>query len=143
MCLQISKRNNTIFKCQKRHVFLFLIFKIFKISTFQKQQPVYIYIYIVNFEISNLENINFQQSNAQYVMFSRLGFHFGVWETRKVATKLMSYKIYRKILFQKVALCYLLHFVQDGSSKHGLEQQVFRTKTKMSTKTKISIYSPP
>ncbi len=32
-------------------------------------------------------------------------------------TKLILYKIYREILFQKVASRYLLHFVQNGSSK--------------------------
>ncbi len=48
--------------------------------------------------------------------------HFGVTETRKVATQIISYKRYREILFQKVALCYLLHFAQDGSSKHALEK---------------------
>ncbi len=44
-----------------------------------------------------------------------------IWEhtkTHKVMTKLMLYKIYWKILFQKVALGYLLHFVQNGSSKN-------------------------
>ena len=44
------------------------------------------------------------------------------WSTkkRKVATNIISYKRYGEILLQKVALCYLLHFVQDGSSKHAL-----------------------
>ena len=48
-----------------------------------------------------------------------------IWEhqqKRKVATKTNSYKIYREILFQKVASGYLLHFVQDGSSKNALEK---------------------
>ena len=42
-----------------------------------------------------------------------------IWEheKRKVATETNSYKRYRDILFQKVASGYLLHFVQDGSSK--------------------------
>ncbi len=39
---------------------------------------------------------------------------------QKVATKPIPYKRYGEILFQKVALCYLLHFVQDGSSKNVL-----------------------
>jgi len=48
---------------------------------------------------------------------------WSIWSTkkRKVATNIISYKRYREILFQKVALCYLLHFVQDGSSKNALE----------------------
>ena len=42
-----------------------------------------------------------------------------IWEhqKRKVVTKTILYKRYREILFQKVALGYLLHFVQNGSSK--------------------------
>ncbi len=47
-------------------------------------------------------------------------------EKRKVATNIISYKRYREILFQKVALCYLLHFVQDGSSKSALENWFLR-----------------
>ncbi len=48
--------------------------------------------------------------------------HFGVPETRKVATQIISYKRYSEILFQKVASGYLLHFLQDGSSKNALEK---------------------
>ncbi len=54
-------------------------------------------------------------------MFAWLGFHFGARKTRKVATKTIPYERYGEILFQKVALCYLLHFVQDGSSKNALQ----------------------
>ncbi len=39
----------------------------------------------------------------------------------KVATKTNPYERYGEILFQKVASGYLLHFVQDGSSKNALE----------------------
>ena len=49
-------------------------------------------------------------------------FHFKLPKTRKVATNIISYKRYREILFQKVASGYLLHFVQDGSSKHILDK---------------------
>ena len=49
-------------------------------------------------------------------------------KNRKVATKTVSYKRYREILFQKVASGYLLHFVQDGSSKNVLENYVLRKK---------------
>ena len=44
---------------------------------------------------------------------------------RKVATKTIPYETYGEILFQKVALCYLLHFVQDGSSKNALDTFCF------------------
>ncbi len=56
--------------------------------------------------------------------------HFGVLKTRKVATKTISYQRYGEILFQKVALCYLLHFVQDGSSKNALENLFLRKNVK-------------
>ena len=42
--------------------------------------------------------------------------------TNKVMTDNNLYKRCRDILFQKVALGYLLHFVQNGSSKHILKQ---------------------
>ncbi len=45
------------------------------------------------------------------------GFHLGAQKKRKVMTKSVLYKRYREILFQKVAVGYLLHFVQNGSSK--------------------------
>ncbi len=63
-------------------------------------------------------------------MFSRLGFHFGARKKRKVATNTISYKRYRDILFQKVASGYLLHFVQDGSSKNALENVFLRKNVK-------------
>jgi len=65
-----------------------------------------------NFKISNFKIANFQ--------ITRLGFHFGVPKKQDVATKLISYERYGEILFQKVAPCHLLHFVQDGSSKNAL-----------------------
>ncbi len=40
----------------------------------------------------------------------------------KVMTKSILHKTYREIVFQKVALCYLLHFVQNGSSNSILKQ---------------------
>ncbi len=48
-------------------------------------------------------------------------FQFGVQKQRNVAAKLISYKRYGEILFQKVASGYLLHFARDRSSKHALE----------------------
>ena len=50
----------------------------------------------------------------------RPGFHFGAPQKHKVMTKSTLYKRYREILFQKVALGYLLHFVQNGSSNNIL-----------------------
>ena len=59
-------------------------------------------------------------------------------KTHKVATKTIPYKIYTEILFQKVASGYLLHFVQDGSSKNVLENTVC-AKIPKTTTTKIKI----
>ena len=66
---------------------------------------------------------NFTCSKVEFanVRITRPGFHFEVPKKRKVATKTIPYERYGEILFQKVALCYLLHFVQDGSSKNALE----------------------
>ena len=46
-----------------------------------------------------------------------------IWSTKEhtFATKLISYNIYREILFHKIASGYLLHVVQDGCSEHVLE----------------------
>ncbi len=52
-------------------------------------------------------------------LITRPDFQFGVPKKHKVATKLISYKIYREILFHKVASGYLLHFVQDGIGLGG------------------------
>ncbi len=49
-----------------------------------------------------------------------------------------------KSVYQKVALCYLLHFVQDGSSKNVLENCFLRKhikKTNIGRENKLSI--PP
>ena len=43
-------------------------------------------------------------------------------KTCKVMTTSILHKTYREIVFQKVALCYLLHFVQNGSSNSILKQ---------------------
>ena len=55
-----------------------------------------------------------------------------IWEhqKRKVVTKTFLYKIYREILFQKVALGYLLHFVQNGSSQKRTKNMFFAHKCK-------------
>ena len=59
------------------------------------------------------------------------GFHLGAPNKRKVATKIISYKRYGGILFQKVASGYLLHFVQNGSSQTRTKNKLFaQTHTK-------------
>ena len=62
----------------------------------------------------------------------------------KLRQKTIPYERYGEILFQKVASCYLLHFVQDGSSKNAQENSFFCKKCQKSNIGKqIRIYSPP
>ncbi len=68
------------------------------------------------FSISKCQCCFFKFPNFHKIKCSRLGFHLGARKS-KVATKTISCESYREILFQKVASGYLLHFVQDGSSK--------------------------
>ena len=58
--------------------------------------------------------------NFSKFQITRPGFHFEVPTKYKVATNIISYERYGEILFQKFASGYLLHFAQDGSSKHAL-----------------------
>ncbi len=58
-----------------------------------------------------------QQSQKSDTYTARLPFG-STQKAHKVMTKTILYKIYRKRLFQKVALGYILHFVHNGSSKH-------------------------
>ena len=69
---------------------------------------------------------------------------FGSTKKRKVATKTIPYERYREILFQKVASGYLLHFVQDGSSKNAPDVVCFAQKCRKSKiGRKTSVYIPP
>ncbi len=80
--------------------------------------------------------LNFQNSSLQVF---KLHGPASILEYKKKhddATKLISYERYREILFQKVASGYLLHFVQDGSSKNALEKYIVRKNAKQ-TKLKI------
>ena len=63
-----------------------------------------------------------QQSQKSTI--TRPGFHLGAPKKRKVVTNTNVYTRYREILFQKVALGYLLHFVQNGSSKNLLNTHI-------------------
>ncbi len=51
--------------------------------------------------------------------------NFGVPQKNKVATSTIPDGRYGEILFQKVALCYLLHVVQDGCSKSAIQTYIF------------------
>ncbi len=81
------------------------------------------------------KNINFKMSLPD--------FHFGVPQQLKVATHTISHKRYWEILFQKVASGYLLHFVQDGSSKNALEKICLRKNVKHPKIMKNALYIPP
>ncbi len=121
--LMISKsytfHNSTIylFKCQQH-----ITFQNCNIQNFKNQQFKVHNVSIRTIKKTTFQKLEFQnlkQNLCIHVLFqiARAGFHFEVPEQSKVATKTISYERYGEILFQKVALCYLLHFVQDGSSK--------------------------
>ncbi len=95
----------------------------------------------VNIDELKIQNLaKFKFSNFQII---RPGCHFGVPKQRKVATNIISYKICRELLFQKVASGYLLHFVQDGSSKSALEKQFLRKNDKNPKIGKNAAYISP
>ena len=79
-----------------------------------------------------------QQSQTSENYTARL--HLGAPKKRKVMTKLILYTGYRKIIFQKVALGYLLHFVQNGSSKHILKHTCLHNNLKHLTITWPGFY---
>ncbi len=147
--LQIRKQiknKQTNKQTKTKHTFNFSEFQHFKHGSLQKNEIVnsdmlnVVFVYeIYNFKISKFSEFKFATSQI-----TRHGFHFEVPKKRKVATKTNSYKRYGGILFQKVSLGYLLHFVQNGSSKNALEKWFLRNnckKHKIGEKTPI--YSPP
>ena len=73
---------------------------------------------------------------SQFRFVFRPGFHLGAPTKHKVMTKSILYKIYWEILFQKVALGYLLHFVQNGSSKTHKQQICLHNNLKHLTLTR-------
>ncbi len=56
-------------------------------------------------------------NNLKHPKVTQPGFHLGAPKKRKVVSNTFLYKRSREILFQKVALGYLLHFVQNGFSR--------------------------
>ncbi len=96
-------------------------------------------------------------TTKQQIAFSKFKFstckvfmaRFPFWSMgkRQVATNIFSYKRYGGILFQKVALCYWLHFVPDGSSKKRTRNTVFcflfREHVKQNVGNNPYIFPPP
>ena len=95
---------------------------------FQKVALGYLLHFVQNGSSKNTLKTHLLHINLKNPKVTRPGFHLGAPKKRKVATNIISYKIYRGILFQKVALCYLLHFVQDVSSKSVLQKLCFAQK---------------
>ncbi len=58
---------------------------------------------------------------------------FGSTKKRKVMTQLNVDQTFWEILFQKVALGYVLHFVQNGSSNNILKTHVLHKSNKHQT----------
>ncbi len=73
----------------------------------------------------------FLHSNLKNPKVTRPDFHLGAPTKRTVMTKSTLYKRYREFIFQKVASGYLLHFVQDASSKNALEKSLLRKNVKI------------
>ncbi len=105
-------------------LFFFLCFHVFKVSNFQNSRVV--------FQVpSNFKKlfvcVQLQIFKISKCHFFKLHGPVYIWEhkKRKVVTKTNLYKRYSKILFHKVALGYLLHFVQNGSSNTRTNKYVF------------------
>ena len=90
---------------------------------FQKVALCYLLHFVQDGSSKNTLGTRFLHINLRNPKVTRPDVHLGVPKKHKIATNIISYKRYREILFQKVALCYLLHFVQDGSSTNALENQ--------------------
>ena len=76
---------------------------------------------VINMFVAQTYLNTFLHNNLNTLKITRPGFHLGAPQKRKVMITQISYKTYREILFQTVALGYLLHFVQNGSSKNMLK----------------------
>ncbi len=100
----------------------YISYKIYSEILFQKVALGYLLHFVQNGSSNNTLKTYVLHTNLKNPKVTRPGFHLGAPKKRKVATQIISYKIYRGILFQKVASGYLLHFVPDGSSKNALEK---------------------
>ncbi len=98
------------------------LYNIYGEIIFQKVALGYLLHFVHNESKNNiLQNMFFaQQSQKSDTYTARLPFG-STKQKHKVVTKSILYKRYRDILFRKVALGYLLHFVQNGSSKNILK----------------------
>ena len=118
-------------------------YKIYWEILFQKVALGQLLLFVQNGSSNNILNTVFVHIKLTKSKVTQPGFHLGAPKKRKVATKTISYKIYREILFQKVASGYLLHFVQDGSSTNALENQSFRKNIKNRKLGEKPVYIPP
>ena len=82
----------------------------------------------------------FVHNNLKHPKVTRPNFHLGAPTKRKVVTKPLLYKIYREILFRKVALGYLLHFAQNGFSKNTLKAHVLHINLKHPKVTRLGFH---
>ena len=83
---------------------------------FQKVASDYVLHFVQNGSSKSILNTRLLHINLKNLKITQLGFHLGAPKRRKAMTTSILYKICREILFQKVALGYLSHFVQNGSS---------------------------
>ena len=109
---------------------------------FQKVALCYLLHFVKDESSKNILGTWLLHINLRNPKVTRPDVHLGVPKKHKIATNIISYKRYREILFQKVVLCYLLHFVQDGSSKNALEN-CFSAKMSKIENWEKNVYIPP
>ncbi len=98
------------------------------------------------FQNYKISNVHFFKCSIfpNFILFNvqKLYLHSpaSIWEhkKRKVVTNTISYERYGEILFQKVALGYLLHFVQNGSSNNIIKHACLHNNLKCLKMTRPS-----
>ena len=92
------------------------LYKIYWEILFQKVALGYLLHIVQNGSSNNILNKYCLHNNLKHLETARPGFHLGAPKKHKVMTKSILCKIYRQLLFQKVASGYLIHFAHNGSS---------------------------
>ncbi len=103
------------------------------LSEFQEFELFDVHCLLKCEQIQNVQMHNFQTTWP--------GFCLGA-PKRKVVTKQILYKMYREIISQKVALGYLLHFVQNGSSTKRTKECFLHTNIKKLKIWEVALYIP-
>ena len=100
-------------------------YKIYRGILFQKVALGYLLHFAQNGSSKSILKQICLHNNLKHQKNTRSDFYLGAQTKRKVITKSIVYARCRKILFHKVALGYLLHFAQNGSSKKQIRTHMF------------------